>query len=178
VPYPAVRARPSQQIQRHAPKQSDRVHTRLDCACPHTGDFEELRNFGMCETRSGWFCLRGVKPRSPRERKPCIQHRQCGHGAKPQGRLLDGRSTRKVHRPGGGLESNPRQLLRPHRERRLATGRAKCAALVGDNQRTPRTDRAQIARPAPISGDERHQPPQARPRRRLPLNHWRSKKAP
>jgi len=30
---------------------------RLSCARPHTGDFEELRNFGMCWTRSvGFVC--------------------------------------------------------------------------------------------------------------------------
>ena len=55
---------------------------------------------------------------------------------------------------GGASESDLRKLLRPHREKRPETGRAKRAALVGDNQRIPpeTTQRGSRA-PAPILGD-------------------------
>jgi len=128
---------------------------RLSSLRPHTGDFEELRNFGMCVTRSVGLieamfrgdpkgskrcfaeiekCLRGVKPQSPEWRTLCPQHRRIGHGAKPQGRPFGEKANPETNRAGGELVvASVLQLLSSQAGKNdRKTGRAQRAARCGD----------------------------------------------
>ena len=67
---------------------SDRLHTQIYLRSPHTGDFEELRNFGMCWTGKGAVIIASMKTleqvsntedvEKAREGTP----RPCGFGTK------------------------------------------------------------------------------------------------
>ena len=107
---------------------------------PHTGDFEELRNLGMCGYGRD-DCFRGVKPKGPAWRTRCIQHRRKGHGAKP--RVCTNRRRAAKQR---GLV----QLLGPKPGKTIGQNGAREARGV-ERRRSAQTKRdhsARIARPA------------------------------